>query len=98
MVGYALLMGANDVRPRRSPTARQLRRADGNQDQETPIQLLLDQEFPDHELPLQLLPLQEFPDQEFPLQEFPDHELPLDNPLQWWRYVPGANWKHPLER
>jgi formylglycine-generating enzyme required for sulfatase activity len=19
----------------------------------------------------------------------------LDNPLQWWRYVPGANWKHP---
>ena len=25
----------------------------------------------------------------------PDHEVPLDNPLQWWRYVPGANWKHP---
>ena len=19
----------------------------------------------------------------------------LDNPLQWWRYVPGANWQHP---
>ena len=19
----------------------------------------------------------------------------LDNPLQWWRYTPGANWKHP---
>jgi formylglycine-generating enzyme len=22
--------------------------------------------------------------------------VPLDNPLQWWRYTPGANWKHPL--
>jgi formylglycine-generating enzyme required for sulfatase activity len=21
--------------------------------------------------------------------------VPLDNPLQWWRYTPGANWKHP---
>jgi len=21
--------------------------------------------------------------------------VPLDNPLQWWRYVPGASWKHP---
>lgn len=21
--------------------------------------------------------------------------VPLDNPLQWWRYVPGANWKQP---
>ena len=20
----------------------------------------------------------------------------LDNPLQWWRYTPGANWRHPL--
>ena len=20
----------------------------------------------------------------------------LDDPLQWWKYVPGANWKHPL--
>jgi sulfatase modifying factor 1 len=22
--------------------------------------------------------------------------VPLDDPLQWWRYMPGANWKHPL--
>jgi formylglycine-generating enzyme len=21
--------------------------------------------------------------------------VPLDNPLQWWRYVPGASWRHP---
>jgi formylglycine-generating enzyme len=21
--------------------------------------------------------------------------VPLDNPLQWWRYTPGANWTHP---
>jgi formylglycine-generating enzyme required for sulfatase activity len=21
--------------------------------------------------------------------------VPLNNALQWWRYVPGANWKHP---
>ena len=21
--------------------------------------------------------------------------VPLDNPLQWWRYTPGADWKHP---
>jgi formylglycine-generating enzyme required for sulfatase activity len=21
--------------------------------------------------------------------------VPLDNPLQWWQYTPGANWKHP---
>ena len=21
--------------------------------------------------------------------------VPLDNPLQWWRYVPGASWKNP---
>ena len=20
----------------------------------------------------------------------------MDNPLQWWQYVPGANWRHPL--
>jgi formylglycine-generating enzyme required for sulfatase activity len=20
----------------------------------------------------------------------------LDNPLQWWRYVPGASWRHPM--
>ena len=25
----------------------------------------------------------------------PDHEVPLDNHFQWWRYVPGANWRHP---
>src|SRR5687767_1917867 len=21
--------------------------------------------------------------------------VPLDNPLQWWRYTPGANWRRP---
>jgi formylglycine-generating enzyme required for sulfatase activity len=21
--------------------------------------------------------------------------VPMDNPLQWWTYVPGANWSHP---
>ncbi|MEJ7913087.1 MAG: formylglycine-generating enzyme family protein [Chitinophagaceae bacterium] len=21
--------------------------------------------------------------------------VPLDNPMQWWKYVPGASWKHP---
>ena len=21
--------------------------------------------------------------------------VPLDNPLQWWKYTPGASWKHP---
>ncbi len=26
----------------------------------------------------------------------PDHPVPLDNFLQWWTYVPGANWRHPL--
>lgn len=25
----------------------------------------------------------------------PDHIQDLENYLQWWRYVPGANWKHP---
>jgi formylglycine-generating enzyme required for sulfatase activity len=25
----------------------------------------------------------------------PDKPVPLDNPLVWWRYVPGANWRHP---
>ena len=25
----------------------------------------------------------------------PDHDVSLDNHLQWWRYVPGANWLHP---
>lgn len=24
-----------------------------------------------------------------------DGRVPLDNALQWWRYVPGANWRHP---
>ncbi len=26
----------------------------------------------------------------------PDHPVPLTNHLQWWSYVPGANWRHPL--
>ena len=25
----------------------------------------------------------------------PDHPVPLDNHLQWWSYIPGANWRHP---
>ncbi len=25
----------------------------------------------------------------------PNHEVPLDNHFAWWRYVPGANWRHP---
>jgi sulfatase modifying factor 1 len=25
----------------------------------------------------------------------PAQKVPLDNPLQWWQYVPGASWKHP---
>jgi formylglycine-generating enzyme len=25
----------------------------------------------------------------------PDHPVDLNNALQWWRYQPGANWKHP---
>jgi formylglycine-generating enzyme required for sulfatase activity len=25
----------------------------------------------------------------------PVTRVPLDDPLQWWRYVPGANWRHP---
>lgn len=24
-----------------------------------------------------------------------DHPVPLDDYSQWWRYVPGANWRHP---
>jgi len=24
-----------------------------------------------------------------------DRPVPLNNLLQWWRYVPGANWRHP---
>lgn len=26
----------------------------------------------------------------------PDHKVSLDNPLQWWQYIAGANWRHPL--
>jgi formylglycine-generating enzyme required for sulfatase activity len=26
----------------------------------------------------------------------PDHPVPLDNYFQWWSYVKGANWRHPL--
>jgi formylglycine-generating enzyme len=26
----------------------------------------------------------------------PDRPVPLDNYLQWWTYLPGANWRHPL--
>src|SRR4029077_9738900 len=25
-----------------------------------------------------------------------DHEVPLNNHYQWWTYVKGANWRHPL--
>ncbi|MCA1686973.1 MAG: formylglycine-generating enzyme family protein, partial [Planctomycetia bacterium] len=25
----------------------------------------------------------------------PSQPVPLDNPLQWWDYVPGADWRHP---
>ncbi len=25
----------------------------------------------------------------------PDHAVALNNQLQWWTYVPGANWRHP---
>jgi formylglycine-generating enzyme len=25
----------------------------------------------------------------------PNQDVPLDNPSGWWRYVPGANWRHP---
>jgi formylglycine-generating enzyme required for sulfatase activity len=25
----------------------------------------------------------------------PAQNVPLEDPLQWWQYVPGANWKHP---
>jgi formylglycine-generating enzyme len=25
----------------------------------------------------------------------PPHEVPLDDHYQWWRYVPGADWRHP---
>lgn len=26
----------------------------------------------------------------------PSHPVPLDDYSQWWSYVPGANWRHPL--
>jgi sulfatase modifying factor 1 len=26
----------------------------------------------------------------------PDHPVSLHNHFQWWSYVPGANWRHPL--
>ena len=26
----------------------------------------------------------------------PDHAVELNDHLQWWTYVPGANWRHPL--
>jgi formylglycine-generating enzyme required for sulfatase activity len=26
----------------------------------------------------------------------PDHPVPLNDHLQWWSYVKGANWRHPL--
>ena len=26
----------------------------------------------------------------------PDHHVQLNDHLQWWSYVPGANWRHPL--
>lgn len=26
----------------------------------------------------------------------PAHAVSLDNPMQWWKYVPGACWKHPF--
>src|SRR5678815_1653106 len=25
----------------------------------------------------------------------PGHDVSLENPLEWWRYVKGASWKHP---
>jgi formylglycine-generating enzyme len=25
----------------------------------------------------------------------PSHAVPLDKGMQWWAYVPGANWRHP---
>src|SRR4051812_4657306 len=27
--------------------------------------------------------------------ESPSHPVPLENPYTWWRYVPGADWRHP---
>ena len=28
----------------------------------------------------------------------PNHPVPLNDHLQWWNYVPGANWRHPSVR
>ncbi len=25
----------------------------------------------------------------------PDHSVSLNNPMQWWAYIPGASWRHP---
>lgn len=25
----------------------------------------------------------------------PSYPVPLDNPARWWKWVPGANWRHP---
>ena len=25
----------------------------------------------------------------------PSHAVPLNNPMQWWQYIPGASWKQP---
>ena len=25
----------------------------------------------------------------------PPHDVPLDDPFQWWKYIAGANWRHP---
>ena len=26
----------------------------------------------------------------------PGKNVPLDDPLQWWKYIPGTSWRHPL--
>lgn len=28
----------------------------------------------------------------------PSHKVSLDDPLQWWQYVAGANWRHPKSK
>ncbi len=25
----------------------------------------------------------------------PTHAVPVDNPVNWWRFIPGADWQHP---
>ena len=27
--------------------------------------------------------------------EYEHAPVPLDNPMRWWQYVPGADWRHP---